>query len=241
MSRFRWVGARALTTLAADALLTLAPEIARLRRVSPSFPLSVSPYYPSPPLMPATRCPWPTKPLDIAYHDTEWGVPHHDDRALFELITLEGAQAGLSWSTVLAKREHYRRAFEHFDAAKIARYDAANVAVLLADAGIVRNRLKIAATIGNAKAFLAVQKEFGSFDRYLWGFVPDRRPIVNRRRTMKDVPTRTPESDALSKDLLARGFKFVGTTIIYAFMQATGMVNDHLITCACHARCAQLQ
>ena len=140
MSRFRWVGARALTTRAADALLTLAPEITRLRRVSPSLPLSFSPYYHSPPLMPATRCPWPTKPLDIAYHDTEWGVPHHDDRALFELITLEGAQAGLSWSTVLAKREHYRRAFEHFDAAKIARYDAANVAVLLADAGIVRNR-----------------------------------------------------------------------------------------------------
>jgi len=241
MSRFRWVGARALTTRAADALLTLAPEITRLRRVSPSLPLSFSPYYHSPPLMPATRCPWPTKPLDIAYHDTEWGVPHHDDRALFELITLEGAQAGLSWSTVLAKREHYRRAFDHFDPAKIARYDAANVAVLLADAGIVRNRLKIAATIGNAKAFLAVQKEFGSFDRYLWGFVPDRRPLVNRRRTMEDVPTRTPESDALSKDLLARGFKFVGTTIIYAFMQATGMVNDHLITCACHARCAQLQ
>ena len=189
--------------------------------------------------MPATRCPWPTKPLDIAYHDTEWGVPHHDDRALFELITLEGAQAGLSWSTVLAKRKHYRRAFDHFDVEKIARYDAAKVAALLADSGIVRNRLKIAATIGNAKALLAVQKEFGSFDRYLWGFVPERRPIVNRRRTSKDVPTRTAESDALSKDLLARGFKFVGTTIIYAFMQATGMVNDHLITCACHARCAQ--
>jgi len=212
----------------------------------PSAPLSLSL---SPPLsfslslppMPVTRCPWPTKPLDIAYHDTEWGVPHHDDRDLFELLILEGAQAGLSWSTILAKRENYRRAFDHFDAAKIARYDAKKIAALLADAGIVRNRLKIAATIGNARAFLAVQKEFGSFDRYLWGFVPDRRPIVNRRRTSADVPTHTPESDALSKDLLARGFKFVGTTIIYAFMQATGMVNDHLVTCARHAPCAQLR
>ena len=191
--------------------------------------------------MSSPRCPWPTKPLDVAYHDTEWGVPHHDDRALFELITLEGAQAGLSWSTILAKRENYRRAFDHFDVAKIARYDAKKVTALLADAGIVRHRLKIAATIGNAKAFLAVQKEFGSFDGYLWGFIPGRRPLVNRRRTMKDVPTRTPESDALSKDLLARGFKFVGTTIVYAFMQASGMVNDHLVTCACHARCAQLK
>ena len=192
-------------------------------------------------LMPETRCPWPTKPLDLAYHDTEWGVPHHDDRALFELITLEGAQAGLSWSTILAKRENYRRAFDDFDVAKIARYDAKKVAALLADAGIVRHRLKIAATIGNAQAFLAVQKEFGSFDRYLWGFVPDRRPRVNRRRTSADVPTRTAESDALSKDLAQRGFKFVGTTIIYAFMQATGMVNDHLVTCTCHARCAKLK
>lgn len=192
-------------------------------------------------LMPETRCPWPTKPLDLAYHDTEWGVPHHDDRALFELITLEGAQAGLSWSTILAKRENYRRAFDDFDVAKIARYDAKKVAALLADAGIVRHRLKIAATIGNAQAFLAVQKEFGSFDRYLWGFVPDRRPRVNRRRTSADVPTRTAESDALSKDLAQRGFKFVGTTIIYAFMQATGMVNDHLVNCTCHARCAKLK
>lgn len=191
--------------------------------------------------MPETRCPWPTKPLDLAYHDTEWGVPHHDDRALFELITLEGAQAGLSWSTILAKRENYRRAFDDFDVAKIARYDAKKVAALLADAGIVRHRLKIAATIGNAQAFLAVQKEFGSFDRYLWGFVPDRRPRVNRRRTSADVPTRTAESDALSKDLAQRGFKFVGTTIIYAFMQATGMVNDHLVNCTCHARCAKLK
>ena len=186
-------------------------------------------------------CPWPTNPLDLAYHDTEWGVPQHDDRALFELLILEGAQAGLSWSTILAKRENYRRAFDNFDAAKVARYDAKKVAALLADAGIVRNRLKIAAAIGNAQAFLRVQNEFGTFDRYLWGFVPDRRPIVNRRRRRGDVPTRTPESDALSKDLLARGFKFVGTTIIYAFMQATGMVNDHFVTCPRHTACARLK
>ena len=182
------------------------------------------------------RCPWPTKPLYIAYHDTEWGVPLHDDRALFELLTLEGAQAGLSWSTILAKRENYRRAFDHFDVTKIARYDARKTAALLADAGIVRNRLKIAATIQNAKAFLAVQREFGSFDRYLWSFVGGR-PIVNRRRSMRDVPARTSESDALSRDLLKRGFKFVGTTICYAFMQASGMVNDHLVTCPRHAAC----
>jgi DNA-3-methyladenine glycosylase I len=186
------------------------------------------------------RCTWPTKPLDIAYHDTEWGTPQHDDRALFELLILEGAQAGLSWSTILAKRDHYRRAFDNFDAKKIAGYDPHKVAALLADPGIVRNRLKIAATIQNAKAFLAVQREFGSFDRYVWSFVGER-PIVNRRRTPKDVPARTAESDALSKDLCARGFKFVGTTICYAFMQATGMVNDHLVTCFRHAACARLR
>lgn len=193
------------------------------------------------PLLAAVPCPWPRKALDLAYHDTAWGVPVHDDRGLFELITLEGAQAGLSWSTILAKRENYRRAFDDFDVEKISRYDAKKIAALLADAGIVRHRLKISATIGNAKAFLAVQKEFGSFDRYLWSFVPGHRPIVNRRRTMQDVPTRTPESDALSQDLLARGFKFVGPTIIYAFMQATGLVNDHLVSCPRHARCAQLR
>lgn len=184
------------------------------------------------------RCPWPTKPLDILYHDTEWGVPLHDDRALFELLILEGAQAGLSWSTILAKRENYRRAFDHFDAEKISRYQARKTAALLADAGIVRNRLKIAATIQNAKSFLAVQREAGSFNRYLWSFVGGR-PIVNRRRVMSDVPTRTPESDALSRDLLQRGFKFVGTTICYAFMQASGMVNDHFVTCPRHAACQQ--
>ncbi len=186
------------------------------------------------------RCPWPTTPLNIKYHDVEWGVPLHDDRALFELLTLEGAQAGLSWSIVLAKRENYRRAFDRFDARKIARYDAKKVAALLADPGIVRNRLKIAATIANARAFLAVQQELGSFDRHVWSFVGGR-PIVNRRRQMRDVPTRSTESDALSRDLLARGFKFVGTTICYAFMQAGGMVNDHLITCHRHKACAKLR
>ncbi len=186
------------------------------------------------------RCPWAATPLAIAYHDAEWGAPLHDDRALFELLILEGAQAGLSWNTILAKRENYRRAFDQFDAEKIARYGARKVAALLADAGIVRNRLKIAATVQNAKAFLAVRKEFGSFDRYLWPFVGGR-PIVNRRRTLKDVPARTPESDALSKDLLDRGFKFVGTTICYAFMQATGMVNDHLVSCPRHRACTRLK
>jgi DNA-3-methyladenine glycosylase I len=188
-----------------------------------------------------TRCPWAQKPHDIAYHDEEWGVPLHDDRALFELLTLEGAQAGLSWSTILAKRDNYRRAFDGFEVEKISRYNARKVAALLEDPGIVRNRLKIAATIANAKAFLAVQKEFGSFDRYLWGFVPKGRPIVNRRRGRKDVPARTAESDALSKDLLKRGFKFVGSTICYAFMQATGMVNDHLVTCPRHRACATMK
>ncbi len=190
--------------------------------------------------MSSERCPWPKKPLDIAYHDTEWGVPLHDDRALFELLTLEGAQAGLSWSIVLAKRENYRRAFDGFDAETISRYGVKKTAALLADAGIVRNRLKIAATIQNAKAFLAVQCEFGSFDRYVWQFVGGR-PIVNRRRVMKEIPTHTPKSDALSRDLLARGFKFVGSTICYAFMQASGMVNDHIVTCPCHAACSRLR
>ena len=188
---------------------------------------------------PVRRC-WALLPLDVAYHDNEWGIPLHDDGALFELLTLEGAQAGLNWSLVLAKRENYRRAFDHFDARKIARYDARKVAALLADSGIVRNRLKIAATITNANAFLAMQREFGSFDRYLWPFVGGR-PIVNRRRTLKDLPTRTTESDALSKDLLQRGFKFVGTTICYAFMQASGMVNDHLVSCDRHRACAKMK
>ena len=176
------------------------------------------------------RCAWPTKELDIIYHDTEWGVPVHDDGKLFEFLILEGAQAGLSWSTILAKRENYRRAFDHFDARKIARYDSAKVQRLLADAGIVRNRLKVASTILNAKAFLAVQKEFGSFDKYIWSFVGGK-PIQNRRKSLKEIPPRTPESDAMSKDLLQRGFKFVGSTICYAFMQAVGMMNDHTEDC----------
>ena len=181
-------------------------------------------------------CPWPKTPIDLAYHDAEWGVPLHEDRALFELLILEGAQAGLSWTTILNKRENYRRAFDQFDAEKISKYGAKKVAALMADAGIVRNRLKIAATIQNARAFKEVQREFGSFDRYVWSFV-DGKPRVNRRRSMKDIPTHTAESDALSRDLLKRGFKFVGTTICYAFMQATGMVNDHLVTCPRHAAC----
>jgi DNA-3-methyladenine glycosylase I len=188
----------------------------------------------------AGRCPWPTTPPMIAYHDREWGVPLHDDRALLELLTLEGAQAGLSWSIVLAKRETYREAFDHFDARKISRYGARKVASLLANPGIVRNRLKVAATIANARAFLAVQREFGSFDRYIWQFTGGR-PLVNRRKAMGAVPARSPESDAMSHDLLQRGFKFVGSTICYAFMQASGMVNDHLVTCPRHRACARLR
>jgi DNA-3-methyladenine glycosylase I len=190
--------------------------------------------------MKAVPCPWPRNPLDLAYHDAEWGVPLHDDRALFELLILEGAQAGLSWSTILAKRENYRRAFDGFDAEKIARYDAAKVATLLADAGIVRNRLKIAATIGNARAYLVLHAEPGGFDGFLWSFVGGR-PIINRHRHRDAVPTRTTASDAMSKTLLAHGFKFVGTTICYAFMQAAGMVNDHLVACPRHCACAELR
>ena len=188
----------------------------------------------------AERCHWAQSEPNTNYHDTEWGVPQHDDRVLFEFIILEGAQAGLSWTTILNKRENYRRAFDGFDAKKIAKYGDKKVAALQADAGIVRNRLKIAAAIGNARAFLTVQKEFGSFDAYLWSFVGGK-PIVNHRRSPKDVPVRTQESDALSKDLLKRGFKFVGSTIMYAFMQATGMVNDHLVTCPRHRPCAKLK
>ncbi len=185
------------------------------------------------------RCVWPKTELDISYHDTEWGVPVHDDQLLFEMLILEGAQAGLSWSTILKKRDNYRRAFDNFDVKKISRYDARKVKSLLADAGIVRNRLKIAATIQNAKAFLAVQKEFGSFDKYIWQFV-GRKPMQNRRRSLKEIQSRTPESDAMSKDLLKRGFKFVGSTICYAFMQAVGMVNDHTTDCFRHAPLSRL-
>jgi DNA-3-methyladenine glycosylase I len=176
------------------------------------------------------RCAWAADQLHWDYHDTEWGVPVHDDRQLFEFIVLEGAQAGLSWSTILRKRDNYRKAFRDFDIAKVARFGARDEARLLADAGIVRNRQKIAAAIGNAKAVLAIQKEFGSFDAWLWRFV-DGAPRVNRPRRLQDVPARTPQSDALSKALQARGFKFVGTTICYAFMQAVGMVDDHTVDC----------
>jgi len=176
------------------------------------------------------RCHWAQSQLMIEYHDTEWGVPLHDDRGLFEFLILEGAQAGLSWETILRKRENYRRAFDGFDAAKIARYDKRKVRALMADAGIVRNRLKIAAAITNAQAFLVAQSEHGSFDRYIWQFV-DGKPKPNSWRQSKQVPARTPESDAMSKALKKRGFRFVGSTICYAFMQATGMVNDHAIDC----------
>jgi DNA-3-methyladenine glycosylase I len=179
------------------------------------------------------RCPWPSNELSVRYHDQEWGVPVHDDRLLFEYLILEGAQAGLSWQTVLNKRENYRAAFDNFEAGKIARYGEKKVAELLANEGIIRNRMKIRATIQNAKEFLKVQAEFGSFDKYLWQFV-NGRPVVNRCKSMKEVPARTEMSDALSKDLLKRGFKFVGSTICYAKMQAVGMVNDHLVTCFRH-------
>jgi DNA-3-methyladenine glycosylase I len=181
--------------------------------------------------MSANRCPWAgTDPLYVTYHDEEWGVPNHDDRHLFEMLILEGAQAGLSWITILRKRQRYREVFDAFDPQKVARYGERKVAALLADAGIVRNRLKIRAAIDNANAFLAVQREFGSFDAYLWGFVGGR-PIVGRWKAMKEIPARTAESDALSKDLKKRGFRFVGSTICYAYMQAVGMVDDHLVQC----------
>jgi DNA-3-methyladenine glycosylase I len=177
------------------------------------------------------RCPWAgDDPLMIAYHDREWGRPVHDDRVLYEFLVLEGAQAGLSWSTILRKREGYRRAFAGFDARKVARFGAADVARLMRDEGIVRNRLKIRAAIENARLVLEVAREHGSFDAYLWRFVGGA-PLVRRRRSVRDVPATTPESDALAKDLKRRGFRFVGSTIVYAFMQATGMVNDHLATC----------
>lgn len=186
------------------------------------------------------RCPWCGDDPDyIRYHDEEWGVPSHDDRHLFEMLILEGAQAGLSWLTILRKRGNYRRAFANFDAAKVAKFTPRDVGRLMADAGIVRNRLKIESTILNARAFLAVREEFGSFDRYIWRFAGGK-PIRNSLRTMGDALARTPESDAMSKDLKKRGFKFVGTTICQAFMQATGMVNDHLVSCPRHMAVAKL-
>jgi DNA-3-methyladenine glycosylase I len=176
------------------------------------------------------RCSWPQTDLDIEYHDTEWGVPVHDDRRLFELLTLEGAQAGLSWSIVLKKRPTYRLAFADFDIARVARFTPARMGRLMNDPGIVRHRQKVESAVSNAKAFLKVQKEFGSFDRYVWQFVGGV-PRTEHRRELSNLPARTPESDAMSKDLKRRGFKFVGSTICYAFMQAVGMVNDHIVTC----------
>ena len=181
------------------------------------------------------RCPWATSdPLYVAYHDNEWGVPVHDDRTLFEFLLLEGAQAGLSWITILRKRDAYRRAFANFDPAAVAAFDEERIAALLADPGIVRNRLKIRAAVDNARAFLALQGEWGSFDAYVWGFVGGQ-PIVNQWQSLREVPAETAESRALSADLKRRGFRFVGPTIIYAYMQAVGMVNDHLVTCFRHA------
>ncbi len=194
--------------------------------------------------MPLERCPWAEHYSGagaenyLAYHDLEWGVPVHDEQHLFEMLTLEGAQAGLSWSTILNKRENYRRAFDGFEIAKVARYRAPKIARLLADPGIVRNRLKVNAAVINARAALELQKEFGSLDAYFWRWV-DGRPIQNRWRAIKQIPAKTALSDAISKDLQQRGFKFVGSTIIYAFMQAVGMVNDHLVRCHRHAACAK--
>ena len=176
------------------------------------------------------RCAWANNQLAIAYHDNEWGVPQHDDRVLFEFLVLEGAQAGLSWDTILRKRENYRAAFDRFDPKKIARYNKRKLESLMRNEGIVRNRLKIESAVKNAKAFLQVQKEFGSFDSYIWQFVGGKQK-VNARRKLADIPARSAESDAMSKDMKKRGFTFVGSTICYAFMQAVGMVNDHVVTC----------
>ena len=176
------------------------------------------------------RCAWATTPLGIAYHDTEWGVPLHDDRGLFEFLILEGAQAGLSWELILQKRDSYREAFDRFDPREVVAYDDAKVAELLSNPGIVRNRLKVGAAIGNARAFLEVQREQGSFNDYIWGFV-DGKPVKNAWGSLADTPASTPESETMSKELRKRGFRFVGPTICYAFMQATGMVNDHTVDC----------
>lgn len=189
--------------------------------------------------METKRCEWAKGELYEQYHDEEWGVPSRDERHLFEMLILEGAQAGLSWITILNKREHYRKVYDNFDAKKVARYTEAKQKKLLADPGIVRNRLKVAASVQNAKAFLEVQEEFGSFADYVWAFV-DHKPIQNRFETLSEVPAKTNISDALSKDLNKRGFKFVGSTIMYAFMQSVGMVNDHVVTCPRHRACAEL-
>ncbi len=187
------------------------------------------------------RCAWgSSNPLMIEYHDTEWGVPLHDERRLFEFLILEGMQAGLSWSTILNKRENFQRAFAAFDVEKVARFGKRDITRLLKDAGIIRNRLKIEAAINNAQRFLEIQHEFGSFDAYIWSFV-DGKPIRNGFKSLKEIPARTPLSDAISKDLIKRGFKFVGSTIVYAHMQATGMVNDHTVDCFRYEECLRLK
>ena len=186
------------------------------------------------------RCPWPGEdPLYMAYHDTEWGVPEYDDRALFEKLILDGFQAGLSWITILRKRDNFRKTFDDFDPAKIAKYNAKKIEALMDDAGIVRNRAKIEGAVKSAKAYLKIMDE-GGFSKFLWDFV-DGRPRVNAFKTTASVPAATPVSTAMSKELIARGFKFVGPTIVYAFMQATGMVNDHLVTCHCHGKCGKMK
>jgi DNA-3-methyladenine glycosylase I len=184
------------------------------------------------------RCAWPSSPISIAYHDREWGVPLKDDRKLFEFLVLDAAQAGLSWEIILRKREGFRAAFDNFDAGKVARYDARKIGELLADARIIRNRLKIESAIGNARAFLAVQEECGSFASYIWQFVGGK-PKINARRSLKDIPATSAESDAMSRALKKRGFRFVGSTICYAFMQAAGLVNDHAVDCFRHAELAR--
>ena len=183
---------------------------------------------------PLTRCEWSVSdPLYIQYHDEEWGAPLHDEQKLFEFLILEGMQAGLSWLTILKKRENFRKAFDNFNVNHVARYDERKIETLMQDAGIIRNRQKILATIDNARAFLKVQDEFGSFDKYIWGFV-NGKPIRNEWTTLQEIPAKTPLSETLSKDLIKRGFRFVGPTIVYAYMQATGMVNDHLVACFRH-------
>ena len=226
--------------LAAAPRLALAPAWP----VWPTYtrPLAMSPPRRSPDHSRASaprRCRWAREPLDVEYHDREWGVPVRDDRVLFEFLLLEGAQAGLSWSTILRKRAAFRRAFAQFDPRRVARFDAADVRRLLIDEGIVRNRAKVAAAIGNAQAFLAVQAEYGSFAEYLWRFVSGR-PLQNQRRSARSVPAETPLSRALSDDLRRRGFRFVGPTICYAFMQAVGLVNDHTLDCFRHRPVARL-
>lgn len=188
------------------------------------------------------RCQWAeTNEHEIEYHDTEWGVPEHDDRKLFEFLVLEGAQAGLSWDTILKRRENYRKAFDDFDFEKVAAYDEKKIAELLQDSGIIRNKLKVRSAVNNAKAFIEIRNEFGSFDDYLKSFLPEGKPIQNSWKSMQDIPAKTELSEKISKDMKKRGFNFVGPTIVYAFMQAVGMVNDHLVDCFRHEECRKME